>query len=274
MPDLWGRIEAGLKEKSVAPGTVSGTIPFAEVAGAEANVGNAESEMTVDKVRFMETSKSAAAEETRQKAKQPKKKKTIYRILPWVGAAAAAALILVVALPTIILVSRMGAKNSATTMETANVNYAPEAAEYKKNAEASFDGAVQEENADVDLRGGAGTAANDMTTAGESAEAEFYDGVGGIPEAVGGKNQLKTETFLSSQANYKYVRIQSIYEIDGRTFCLAEIAGRYNDFASGERFEAAVYEISADSVVEPEEGAIFMADILDNGIKLLIREEE
>ena len=251
VPDLWGRIEAGLREKDVK-------------AASETAAKQTFEEVTAPEKTSPEPVKSATG----------KKKNVIFKILPWAGGIAAAALILIIAIPTVILVNRAKNTKSATMEENAvqTVGMVP--------------GAQYDMEDSVDMVSGMAEAAGDYMKE-EATEAPD----GGINYATQGKEDensykqnLNVEKGLESRVtgtpeaeenaderNFVYVRVNSVFEKDGKTCCMAETTSDVKDFSAGSdlAIESAEFVLSEDCNVEPETGGIYLATFIDDELLLI-----
>ena len=260
VPDLWGRIEAGLREKEVkaTPETVSAPVE-ATKAPEQATV-------------------------TGESVKAPaKKKNVIFKILPWVGGIAAAALILIIAIPTVILVSRSKPMKSATMENAAfTVNMEPTAQrETMEDSVNNLTGSVA----------GMGEAVMEESFAEQdnvATEAPDADGGNSYKQYADSKKDLKTDIAGSLPGSKEeregseagedngivFARINRIYEKDGRTCGIVETVLDVEDFyVEGLEIESTELVLSEDSMVEPEVGNIYMSTVID-GELVLIREME
>lgn len=264
VPDLWGRIEAGLREKEVK------AVPEEAVKQEPEVTATATPEPV-----------QAAAEPA--KSAPAKKKNVIFKILPWVGGIAAAALILIVAVPTVILVSRSKSTKSAT-MENAAYTIDMEPAAQRETMQDSVNNLTGSVS-------GMGEAVMEESFAEQdnvATEAPDADGVNSYKQYADSKKDLKTEIAGSlpgskeerevSEAGEEdltvIARICRIYEKDGRKCCIIETVLDVEDFyADGLEIETSDFVLSEDSEVEPEVGEIYKAAIVDNELLLISKYE-
>ena len=271
VPDLWDRIDSGLKPKNAA---------------AAEDVSKEEK----------------AAEEP---VPAPKKKKTIFKVLPWIGGAAAAAVIFAIALPVILLVGfnknkTMKSADYAPEQVAAEAVYMDEMVEERGGLGMDTEETAMAESADISAGAYAGAALGsaDMVPNTESEDFGEYiaedaqDAVNGIQafsyslrqkgitESAGEQTQTaageqaKTQTAAGERDEAEesfYIRIDDFWEDEeGTTARFAcsdvdELTNTDNSLAL-EEFEI---KISPDSEEECEIGGVYLAKIDDYGIYLV-----
>lgn len=281
VPDLWARIDAGLKPKTYSAETSDNVDTDAvkvspdgeDITGTDDIVNNANIENAADNTNTAETEKMINAANTVNAADAQKapKKKTIYKILPWIGAAAAAALIFAIALPTALFI---GLKNSKSftaentapmAMETAMTESEDSVQSPGGFGETNFDGNYMwEEEPAVGSTGQTNTYDMDkMNIRGESlADSQQKKEAVTDPAAESTATGEMVEAEEEEAEETIHARIENLRIEDNRTYAMIAVSDLVELESTDENLsiEAFYLEISGASKVRPEIGGIYEVD--------------
>ena len=247
VPDLWDRIEAGLREKNSPPVGQSVQQPFQQ--SMQQPVGQ-------------------------NKPKKP----VIFKILPWVGGVAAAAVIFILVVPTVLSLTR---KNSASTknavFETADIYVEPGAGAAQRDVVAEAEGAVME-NAYED--------AVDAAELNGREELKYKDGgirpgeeqlnVQNLQGQTSLKPDSKTETAGQNvEEETMYARVISVYT-DSNTgssrFTLiigTDLEDVLKESDTDKQVADVLHVLSSNSPLKPVEGKTYRIEFDEYGILLM-----
>ena len=202
--------------------------------------------------------------------KAPKKKKTIYKILPWIGVAAAAALIFAIALPTALFI---GLKNSKSftaentapmAMETAMTESEDSVESLGGFGETNFDGNYMwEEEPAVGSTGQTNTYDMDkMNIRGESLTDSHQKKEAVTDPAAESTATGEMEAEEEEAAETIHARIENLRIEDNRTYAMIAVSDLVELESTDENLsiEAFYLEISGASKVRPEIGGIYEVD--------------
>ena len=248
VPDLWSRIESGLREKNIESTVTENSVNSA----ANNPVNNAVNYPANNSVNY------AANTATNPSVKPKKKKPVIIRLIPWMGGIAVAAIIAIFVLPAVLRTSNRSKK-----------------AAIQENAMIGYDAAVNEIAAPVE--GAAAEPAGDMQEAPEEyekGERSFApttkQNTKGDTETDGAEPEAVAEAEEDTAEFYVYItdvdtsgngQICSLF----RSEDYYDFSELLNDGSAGNE----EWEISDASQVDAEEGSCYSAYVDGNKIVLI-----
>lgn len=239
VPDLWSRIESGLKDKAADPLKESSANPPAD-----------------------------SKENSRTVTPPKKKKPVIFKILPWAGGIAVAAIIFIAVVPVLFYIvgGRSMMKNATQTLgPTAaaqeNVMYDAAPADSMPGSDAYMAEAV---NAEEELAGAKGEAM-DRGKQTDGAATNQYKAMAGLKETEATEEEtlyfLVCET--KTEGNTVYVR----------GICRDNPDAVKNETKDASEEMTSFLEISKDSGEEPETGVIYIVKWNGEALELIERAE-
>lgn len=248
VPDLWNRIEAGLREKNTPP------------------VGQPVQQQVY--------------QQPVQQAVQPNKPKkpVIFKILPWAGGVAAAAILFILVIPAVLSMTRNNSTSTKNAMfETADYSVEPGAGAAQRDVVAEAEGAVME-NAYED--------AVDAAELNGREELKYKDGgirpgeeqlnVQNLQGQTSLKPDSKTETAGQNvEEEMVYARVISVYT-DSNTgssrFTLiigTDLEDVLKESDTDKQVADVLHVLSPDSPLKPVEGKTYRIEFDEYGILLM-----
>lgn len=242
VPDLWNRIEAGLREKNTPP------------------VGQPVQQQVY--------------QQPVQQAVQPNKPKkpVIFKILPWAGGVAAAAILFILVIPAVLSMTRKS--NTATmSFKDAGNSIQPAAAEM-----ANYESVEMAENAEAvpedAAAGGSFYGADDLENIdGSIRQDEVQQGTSLGPKALSG--ETKREHLAGEDAEkILYARVMSILEDQNSgttyiTLFVGTVLEEVTKVSDTDSKNAVLDILSENSPLQPKEGKTYRIESDDYGVLLL-----